>query len=198
VNVWSTSFDIAWEADVWGKFRRGVEAADANLAANMLNYDAVLVSLTGDVAMTYATIRTLEQRLAYVRKNVVLQEQGLEIAETRFEFGATSELDVQQSRGLLESTRALIPLLQIQVGRTRNVLSLLMGMPPSELTELLGGPGGIPNAPTTVAVGIPADLIRRRPDVRAAEMAAAAQSAAIGVSTAELYPQFVLAGSIQE
>jgi len=84
VNVWSTSFDIAWEADVWGKFRRGVEAADANLAANMLNYDAVLVSLTGDVAMTYATIRTLEQRLAYVRKNVVLQEQGLEIAETRF------------------------------------------------------------------------------------------------------------------
>jgi NodT family efflux transporter outer membrane factor (OMF) lipoprotein len=196
VNVWSTSFDIAWEADVWGKFRRGVEAADANLAANMLNYDAVLVSLTGDVAMTYATIRTLEQRLAYVRKNVALQEQGLVIAETRFEFGATSELDVQQSRGLLESTRALIPMLQIQIGRTRNVLSLLLGMPPSELTVLLGGPGDIPNAPTTAAVGIPADLIRRRPDVRAAEMAAAAQSAAIGVSAAELYPQFVLAGSI--
>jgi len=195
-NVWSTSFDIAWEVDVWGKFRRGVEAADANLAANMLNYDAVLVSLTGDVAMTYAAIRTLEQRLAYVRENVVLQEQGLEIAETRFEFGATSELDVQQSRALLESTRAMIPFLQIQIGRTRNVLSLLLGMPPSELKELLGGPGDIPNPPTTAAVGIPADLIRRRPDVRAAEMAAAAQSAAIGVSRADLYPQFVLAGSI--
>jgi NodT family efflux transporter outer membrane factor (OMF) lipoprotein len=195
VNVWSTSFDIAWEADVWGKFRRGIEAADANLAANMLNYDAVLVSLTGDVAMTYATIRTLEQRLAYVRENVVIQENGLEIAETRFEFGATSELDVQQSRALLESTRALIPFLQIQIGRTRNVLSLLLGMPPSELKDILGGPGDIPNPPMTAAVGIPADLIRRRPDVRAAEMAAAAQSAAIGVSTAELYPQFVLAGS---
>jgi len=196
VNFWSTSFDIAWEADVWGRFRRGVEAADANLAANMLNYDAVLVSLTGDVAMTYATIRTLEQRLAYVRENVALQEQGLELAETRFEFGATSELDVQQSRGLLESTRALIPFLQIQIGRARNVLSLLLGIPPSELRDILGEPSDIPNAPTTAAVGIPADLIRRRPDVRAAEMAAAAQSAAIGVSTADLYPQFVLAGSI--
>jgi len=195
VNFWSTSFDIAWEADVWGRFRRGVEAADANLAANMLNYDAVLASLPGDVAMTYATIRTLEQRLAYVRQNVVLQEQGLELAETRFEFGATSELDVQQSRGLLESTRSLIPFLQIQIGRARNVLSLLLGMPPSELKDILGGAGEIPNAPTTAAVGIPADLIRRRPDVRAVEMAAAVQSAAIGVSAADLYPQFVLAGS---
>ncbi len=97
--------------------------------------------------------------------------------------------------GLLESTRSLIPFLQIQIGRARNVLSLLLGMPPSELKDILGGPGDIPNAPTTAAVGIPADLIRRRPDVRAVEMAAAAQSAAIGVSAADLYPQFVLAGS---
>ena len=196
VNVWSTSFDIAWEADIWGRFRRGIEAADANLAANMLNYDAVLVTLTGDVALTYATIRTLQQRLVYVRENVTLQERGLELAETRFEFGATSELDVQQSRSLLESTRALIPFLQAHIGKARNVLSLLMGMPPNELQEYLAGPGAIPGAPTQAAVGIPADLIRRRPDVRAAEMAAAAQSAAIGVATAELYPQFVLAGSI--
>ena len=196
INLWSTSFDIAWEADVWGRFRRGIEAADANLAANMLNYDAVLVTLTGDVALTYTTIRTLEQRLAYVRENVTLQERGLDLAETRFEFGATSELDVQQSRGLLESTRALIPFLDAQIGKARNVLSLLMGMPPNELQEFLGGPGAIPIAPTHAAVGIPADLIRRRPDVRAAEMATAAQSAAIGVATADLYPQFVLAGSI--
>jgi len=196
VNIWSTSFDIAWEADVWGRFRRGIEAADANLAANMLNYDAVLVTLTGDVALIYTTIRTLEQRLAYVRDNVTLQEQGLELAETRFEFGATSELDVQQSLGLLESTRALIPLLEAQISRARNTLSLLLGMPPNDLHDILGGASAIPGAPTQAAVGIPADLIRRRPDVRAAEMAAAAQSAAIGVATADLYPQFVLAGSI--
>ncbi len=195
INLWSTSFDIAWEADVWGRFRRGIEAADANLAANMLNYDAVLVTLTGDVALVYATIRTLEQRLTYVRENTTLQEQGLELAETRFELGAASELDVQQSRGLLESTRALIPLLEAQISRAKNTLSLLLGMPPNDLQDILGGASAIPGAPTQAAVGIPADLIRRRPDVRAAEMAAAAQSAAIGVATADLYPQFVLAGS---
>lgn len=195
-SAWSTSFDIAWEADVWGRFRRGIEAADAKLAANMLNYDAVLVTLTGDIALTYATIRTLEQRLAYVRENVKLQEAGLELAETRFEFGATSQLDVFQSRSLLEGTRALGPLLEAQIARARNVLSLLLGMPPSDLKDLLGGPGDIPGAPAQAAVGIPADLIRRRPDIRAAEMAAAAQSAAIGVAVADLYPQFLLAGSI--
>jgi len=181
---------------MWGRFRRGIEAADANLAANMLDYDAVLVTLTGDVALTYVTIRTLEQRLAYVRENVKLQEKGLELTETRFTFGAVSQLDVQQSRALLEGTRALIPLLQTQISRARNTLSLLLAMPPSDLQEFLGEMGTIPGAPTQAAIGIPADLIRRRPDVRAAEMVVAAQSAAIGVATADLYPQFVLAGSI--
>ena len=196
VNVWSTSFDIAWEADVWGKFRRGIEAADANLAANMLNYDAVLVSLTGDVAFTYTMIRTLDQRLAYIRENVQLQQRGLDLAQARFDLGATSELDVTQSKALLNSTEALVPAVQMHLRQTKNALSLLLGMPPSDLTNILGASGTLPAAPTRVAVGIPADLIRRRPDVRAAEMAAAAQSAAIGVSAADLYPQFVLAGSI--
>ncbi len=196
VNVWSTSFDIAWEADVWGKFRRGIEAADANLAANMLNYDAVLVSLTGDVALTYTLVRTLEQRLAYVRQNVLLQQRGLDLAQARFDLGATSELDVAQSTALVNSTEAIIPFLQMNLRQTKNVLSLLLGIPPSDLTNILGASGRLPVAPTQAAVGIPAELIRRRPDVRAAEMAAAAQSAAIGVSTADLYPQFVLAGSI--
>jgi len=194
-NFWATSFDIAWEADIWGRFRRGVESADANLAANMLNYDAVLVTLTGDVALTYTTIRTLEQRLTYLRENVVIQQQGLELAEIRFEFGATSQLDVAQSRSLLHSTEAVIPLLQMQISMAKNILSLLLGMPPSTLEDILGGEASIPYASKSAAVGIPADLIRRRPDVRAAEMAAAAQSAGIGVAAADLYPQFVLAGS---
>ncbi len=195
-NFWATSFDIAWEADIWGRFRRGIESAEANFAANMLNYDAVLVTLTGDVALTYTTIRTLEQRLAYLRDNVAIQQQGLEIAETRFEFGATSELDVAQSQSLLRSTEAVIPLLQMQISMAKNILSLLLGMPPSTLDDILGDETSIPGASQNAAVGIPADLIRRRPDVRAAEMAAAAQSAGIGVAAADLYPQFVLAGSI--
>ena len=194
-TTWSASFDIAWEADIWGRFRRGIEAAEANLASNMLNYDAVLVTLTGDVALTYVTLRTLEERLAYLRENVALQEESLELAETRFEFGATSELDVVQSRSLLREAEAAIPLLQMQISMTRNVLSQLLGMPPSTLEDLLGTTSAIPAPPAAAAVGIPADLVRRRPDVRAAEMAAAAQSAAIGVAQADLYPQFVLAGS---
>jgi NodT family efflux transporter outer membrane factor (OMF) lipoprotein len=194
-DFWSSSFDIAWEADIWGRFRRGVESAEANLAANMLNYDAVLVTLTGDVALTYTTIRTLERRLAYLRENVTLQKRGLELAETRFEFGATSELDVTQSRSLLRSTQAAIPLLQMQISMSKNVLSQLLGMPPNRLADILGSTSSIPGTSMNAAVGIPADLIRRRPDVRAAEMAAAAQSAGIGVAVADLYPQFVLAGS---
>ncbi len=196
VNIWATNFNVAWEADIWGKFRRGIEAADANLAANMLNYDAVLVSLTGDVALTYTLIRTLEERLAYVRANVRLQRRGLDLAQARFDLGATSELDVAQSKELLHSTEAIVPFLQMNLRWAKNVLSLLLGIPPSDLTAILGASGTLPDAPTQAAVGIPAELIRRRPDVRAAEMAAAAQSAAIGVSTADLYPQFVLAGSI--
>jgi NodT family efflux transporter outer membrane factor (OMF) lipoprotein len=195
-GVWSASFDAAWEADVWGKFRRGVEAADANLAASMLNYDAVLVTLTGDVAALYTTIRTLQERLDYASANVKLQRHALDLANKRFELGATSELDVQQARGLLYNTQSLIPILNLNIDRAQNTLSFLLGMPPSNLETMLGTSRSIPVAPATVAVGIPADLLRRRPDVRAAEMAAAAQSAIIGVNQADLYPSFVLAGSL--
>ena len=196
LNVWSASFDAAWEADVWGKFRRGVEAADANLAASMLNYDSLLVTLTGDVAALYVSIRSLQERLTFAEKNVELRSHALNLAAKRYRFGATSELDVLQAKGLLYSTEALIPALQLNLERNRNALSFLLGLPPSDLTELLGREGRIPQLPETAAVGVPADLLRRRPDLRAAEMAAAAQSAVIGVSQAELYPSFVLAGSL--
>jgi len=196
IDFWSTSFNIAWEADIWGKFRRGVEAADANLAANLLNYDAVLVTLSGDIALLYTTIRTLEQRVAYTRENVTLQENALQLARTRFELGATSELDVQQSLSQLKNSESLIPVFKMKIRQSKNALSVLLGMPPNDLEDVLKGPAKIPEAPTMAAIGIPADLIRRRPDVRVAEMVAAAQSATIGIAKAELYPQFVLAGSI--
>lgn len=196
INFWSTSFDIAWEADIWGKFRRGVEAADANLAANMLNYDAVLVTLSGDIALLYTSIRTLEQRLAYTKENVKLQKAALKLATARFELGATSELDVQQSISLLKNTESLLPFFEMKIRQSKNALSVLLGLPPNDLEDVLKGPAKIPQAPTLAAVGIPADLIRRRPDVRAAEMVAASQSATIGIAKADLYPQFVLAGSI--
>jgi NodT family efflux transporter outer membrane factor (OMF) lipoprotein len=196
VGVWSASFDATWEADVWGKFARGVEAADANLAANMLNYDAVLVTLTGDVAALYTSIRTLQERLDFAYSNVKLQQKALGLANSRFKLGATSELDVQQARGLLYNTKSLIPVFLLNLERAQNTLSFLLGLPPSNLETMLGASRNIPTAPASIAVGIPADLLRRRPDVRAAEMAAAAQSANIGVSQAALYPSFALAGSL--
>jgi NodT family efflux transporter outer membrane factor (OMF) lipoprotein len=196
VGVWSASFDATWEADVWGKFARGVEAADANLAANMLNYDAVLVTLTGDVAALYTSIRTLQERLDFAYSNVKLQQKALGLANSRFKLGATSELDVQQARGLLYNTKSLIPVFLLNLERAQNTLSFLLGLPPSNLETMLGASRKIPTAPASIAVGIPADLLRRRPDVRAAELAAAAQSANIGVSQAALYPSFALAGSL--
>ncbi|MFW2404496.1 MAG: TolC family protein, partial [Gammaproteobacteria bacterium] len=156
---------------------------------------ALLVTLTGDVATLYTTIRTFEERLNYALQNVQYQAESLDLARTRFELGATSKLDVEQSEALLRNTEASIPALKLGLGRTKNLLSFLLGMPPSDLQSILGGAAKIPSAPPKAAVGIPADLLRRRPDVRAAEMAAATQSAAIGISQSDLYPHFVIAGS---
>ena len=195
-NAWQAGFDAAWELDVWGKFRRAIEAADADLLGAVANYDDVLVSLVAEVAATYVQLRVLDERLTVARDNVRLQQDGLAIARVRFEAGGTSELDVHQATTLLRDTEATIPQLEIQQRQAVDGLSVLLGRPPSELEDVLGAPGRAPAAPATVMVGIPADLLRRRPDVRRAERAAAAQSARIGVAYAELLPAFQLIGSV--
>ncbi len=189
-------FDAAWELDFWGKFRRGVEASRADLIASMVDYDNALVSLTAEVARTYTVIRTSEVLIAITLANVKLQEDGLAIAESRFRHGATTELDVTQARTLLESTRASVPGLQISLQQAQNALSTLVGQPTGTVQALLEGPQGIPTALAEVAVGMPAELLRRRPDIRSAELNAAAQSARIGVAKADLYPSFSLLGEI--
>jgi NodT family efflux transporter outer membrane factor (OMF) lipoprotein len=195
-DVFELGFNAAWELDFWGKFRRGVEAADAGLAASIAGYDTLLVLLTAEVSNAYVVIRTLEQRLIYARSNVAIQQRGLDIAEVRFKGGETSELDVQQARSFLRNTQSTIPVLEISVRQAQNGLSVLLGIPPSDLSELLKGSGSIPGAPPEIAVGIPADLLRRRPDIRLAEFRAAAQGALIGVAEADLYPHFAIGGSI--
>lgn len=196
LESWRAGFDVVWELDLWGKFRRAVEAADADLLAAVASYDGVLVSLVAEVAATYVQIRVLDERLKVAADNVRVQHDSLDIARVRFEAGGTSELDVQQATALLRDTEATIPALGIQRRQAENSLSLLLGMPPSDLTPLLGEPGAVPRVPATVAVGIPAALLRRRPDVRSAEQAAAAQSARVGVAAAELLPALQLTGSI--
>jgi NodT family efflux transporter outer membrane factor (OMF) lipoprotein len=193
---YQVGFDAAWELDFWGRFRRGIESADANLSASIADYDNALVTLTAEVARSYVIIRTLEERLQIARENIELQEESLRIATVRFRNGATTELDVQQATTNLSDTRAQIPALERSLRQAKNALSVLLGMPPSELSGLLGTGGRIPVAPANVAVGIPAELLRRRPDVQQAELRAASQSALIGVARTELYPRFSLLGSI--
>lgn len=189
-------FDAAWELDIWGKYRRGVEAEADSLLATVADYESAIVSLTAEVARTYVSIRTFEVLLEQYGENARLQEQVRSIAESRFRNGATSELDPTQAQTLLESTRSTIPKLQIGLQQAKNALNTLLGQPAGTFDRLLSGPKKIPKVPAKVAVGVPAEMLRRRPDIRSAELSAAAQCARIGIAKAELYPSFTLTGTI--
>jgi NodT family efflux transporter outer membrane factor (OMF) lipoprotein len=184
-----------WEIDFWGKFRRAVESADASLMAAAADYDNTLVSLTADVGVSYILLRTLENRLNIAKQNVQIQKKSLQIATARWQGGTTSKRDVEQALTVLDSTEASIPTLESQLRQTQNALCILLGMPPRDLQDLLGTKSAIPAPPPQVALGIPADLLRRRPDIRSAEWQAAAQCAQIGVAKANLFPAFSLSGT---
>jgi NodT family efflux transporter outer membrane factor (OMF) lipoprotein len=190
-STWNLGFGLAWEVDFWGRFRRAIEAARADLDVTVENYDDVLVTLVGDVASTYVQIRVLQQRVAYARQTLALQQQALEIASAKFKGGQTSEVDSNQGKSDVANTSALIEQELIQLRQATNRLCILLGRPPEELLQKLGE-RPIPLPPADVAIGIPADLLRRRPDVRRAERRAAAESARIGVADADFYPQISL------
>jgi NodT family efflux transporter outer membrane factor (OMF) lipoprotein len=196
-DYWQSEIGLSamWELDFWGKFRRAIESADASWVATIADYDSVLVSLTAEVANFYILIRTLEKRIDIAHQNVETQRESLKIAEARVQYGTASQLDVDQARTVLYNTEASIPSLETLLQQAKNALSVLLGLPPGDLSEFLASPAGIPVSPPEVIVGIPADLLRRRPDIRSAEQQAAAQSAQIGVAKAELYPAFSLTGS---
>lgn len=192
----SLGFDAAWELDFWGKFRKAVAAGVGNLDASIASYDDILVTLTAEVARTYTLIRTLEARLEIARNNVAIQKRSLEIATVRFKGGDVTELDVVQARTLLANTQAAIPRLDSNLQRSKNALALLLGLFPAEVDAMLKGPLAIPSAPPEVAAGLPADMLRRRPDIRQVERQLLAQNALTGVTQADLYPRLALIGSI--
>jgi len=195
-NFWRDSLGLTvnWELDFWGKFRRAIESADAAYLGSIANYDYVLATLLGDVATTYIGIRTLQTQIEIARDNIVKQKKALAIAQAKYHGGTATKLDVYQAENVLAQTEATIPQLTIQLNQGFNALAVLLGMPPQPMDPLLRGASGIPVPPKTVAVGIPADLVRRRPDIRAAELAAMAQSAQVGIAEANLYPAFSLTG----
>ena len=195
LDFWSTGFNVGWELDVWGRIRRNLESANANVAASVEDYDDVLVCLLAETAATYTEMRAFEQRLAYAHANVKTQQGSLRIAQSRFDNGAVSELDVTQARSNLAQTQALIPLLEKGRRLANNRLCVLLGTPPRDLRLELGA-GQIPRARPEVVVGIPAELLRRRPDVRRAERQVAVQSAQIGVAVADLFPTFAINGTL--
>ena len=188
--------DVGWELDFWGKFRRGIESADAGYFASIAQYDDIQVLVAAQAASFYTAIRTIEMRLLIAHENAALQERSLEITERLFRSGNESELDVQQARTLYLSTLATIPELEASLRQTQNALGVLLGRPPGPLPEMEAERERIPEADLGILADVPADLLRRRPDVRAAELQMAAQSARIGVSESELYPAIALTGSV--
>ena len=187
---------ISWEIDFWGRFRRGIESADAAYFASMAAYDQALILLTASVVDGYAVVRTFEEQLRIAKENLKIQKRSYDIAAVLYRNGAASELDMQQAETLLLATRATIPDLEASLKKARNALSTLLGQPPGSVKTLLAGSQGIPSLPAEIAIGFPADMLRRRPDVRQAELLAMSQNALIGLAKADLYPSFSLTGSI--
>jgi NodT family efflux transporter outer membrane factor (OMF) lipoprotein len=193
VHIDITAFNLSWELDFWGKYRRQVESANASLDASVEDYDAALVTLLADVATNYVQYRVAQMQIKIANDNLRLQEQLVAVAERQQRVGTANLLDQEQLRTLMEQTRSTIPALEITRGQANDQLCILLGEPPHDLEPNLdSGPDlgrlPMPTTPTSVAVGIPADLLRRRPDVRSAERQIAAQSAQIGVAKADLFP----------
>ena len=196
---YGAGFVVGWELDFWGRFARAIESADAAFFAAQANRDAALVLLHAQVAETYFTLRTGEARLRIARENAQLQKRSYDIAQKLFKAGETDELDFQQANTQYLGTLSSIPELESQIVLAKHALSLLMGRPPGPLPELgvSSGKGGvIPLVDRAVLQDVPADLLLRRPDVRAAEYQMAAQSALIGVAEADFYPSVSLLGTL--
>ena len=192
---YSVGVNVGWELDFWGKFRRGIESADANLLASIAAYDNALVLLVAQVADTYVAIRNAEAQLQVARDNLVIQQRAVQITEARFRGGDVGELDVLQARTQLLGTQATIP--PVETGLAAGALRAQHAAgPASGRPRGVPGPeaGRDPGGAASIAAGAPTDLLRRRPDVRQAELAAATQSAAVGVAEADLYPSFGLSG----
>lgn len=185
---------VSWEVDFWGKFRRGIEAADASLLGSIESYNDLLVLVTAQVADAYARLRSTEEQLELARVSLEIQQRSYDIVEVLFRNGQNSELDSLQAKTQLLGTQATIPDLEQSIRQTKNAISVLLGMAPTDLEPLLGEQGRLPEIPGELALGLPADLLRQRPDVRQAELRAIAQNANVGVATANLYPSFSLNG----
>jgi NodT family efflux transporter outer membrane factor (OMF) lipoprotein len=195
-ETYKAGFDAGWEIDVFGGQRRALEGAEADLQASDASVDATRVTLAAEVARNYVELRAFQKRLEIARSNLMSQSETLQLTEWRAQAGLVSSLDVEQARANREQTRAQIPSLQTSVAEAQHRLATLLGVAPGTLNGQLAAAAPIPQPPEAIAAGIPADVLRQRPDVRAAERTLAAETARIGVAEAARYPSFNLTGSI--
>jgi len=193
-NLFQVSVDASWEIDVFGRVRRTIEAAGAGYEASIEDYRDVLVTLYAEVAMAYVDVRAMQQRIAFTRSNARLQGDSLAIAQDRFDSGIVSRLDVVQAQSNLASTLATIPSLELSLNQALNRLAVLLGQHAGSLQSEFQQLEPLPNPVESIGAGVPADVLRQRPDIRRAERLLAAQTAEIGVATADLYPSFSLSG----
>lgn len=195
-HSFSLESGVSWEADVFGELRAGIASASTTADASVLDLQDVLVAGLADAGTQYIRARALQERVRLAERNASLQGDTLAIAEFRFQAGLTTELDIHQARANLESTRAQAAALQSDLELTIHTLAVLVGAAPDSLNSLVGSAADIPVPRDEVALGVPAEALRRRPDVRAAERRVAAAWAQGDAARARLYPRFSLVGSI--
>jgi NodT family efflux transporter outer membrane factor (OMF) lipoprotein len=195
-NNYQAGFDAGWEIDIFGGVRRGIEVADADLQAAVETRRDVLVTLTAEVARNYIDLRSFQERIAIARQNLKAQQHNAELTRQRFEGGFVSGLDVANAEAQVSTTASQIPLLEASARQTIYSLSVLLSREPAALINELSPASAIPVAPPSVPVGVPSELLRRRPDIRMAEAEIHAATARIGVATADLYPKFTIFGSV--
>jgi len=195
-DLYSATLDATWEIDVFGGLRRGLEAADATQEAREADLRDALVSLIGELALSYVDLRATQERLRIADANLVAQTQTLDLTQWRAQAGLVTELDVEQAKTQLASTQAVIPNLRVALASAENRIAVLLGETPGSLAAQLDEVKPIPVTPVEVAVGVPADALAQRPDVRRAERELAAQTAEVGVATAAAYPSLTGLGSI--
>ncbi|WP_434529319.1 TolC family protein [Vibrio sp. K4] len=223
VNNAALSFDAGWEMDIWGKYARGIESAEAGYYASIASYHDIMVTITSEVARNYINYRTFQERILLSRRNIEIQERVVNITQVQFDSGNVTELDVQQAKNQLFNTKAAQPSLEIAMKQSRTALALLLGVLPEDVEKLLQSDGfaqrmadyenqfkssgrkpalsgnderSIVPRPPLLDDKVDANLVMRRPDLLVSEMQARAQSAQIGVAETALYPSFTLFGSI--
>ncbi|MEM9388498.1 MAG: efflux transporter outer membrane subunit [Pseudomonadota bacterium] len=195
-QLYSASFDAGWELDLFGGRRRSIEAADADLRTAEEARRDVLISMLAEVAVNYIELRAYQSQLAVAQDNLDNQLETLEIVEAQYRAGAVTQLDYDRAVSNVANTRSEIPRARQSLAQVKNRLAVLVGQAPGALEEQLSEPAPIPTPPVQLAVGVPAETLRRRPDVRQAERQLAAETARVGVAVAELYPKFTLSGTI--